>query len=400
MKTKFFIFFFALLLLLGGGYAALKLRPLPSAVDRPEGADAAIPPLGQYDYSTSFPIGRYPATVDAKQSEALVAPVSGYFSFTEEAFAGSHEDGAVLGSFRQQLEMKKEERRFLAEEFSRLKDRISRMGDLQRQNSVRQMSERIIELREHIRILKAIEANPDLEGALSLTQDVKFKGGTSDTVESAELSLKLLEAEHELLANEDSSHGSQKKTFEVESALSELDLLIQSLSATMPFEGKFTPAFPEDVLGRAVAVKNGDILGIANDDSAIYLSVVSTDPELAMLDNSAISARVRVGGREVRGEFVEKSLVEVQGRPVPAYSFLLSSGSAPMDNLIGTQVSCELYRTVDTPVASLPKLKLVQLYSDVASSNSMNWESILGEVYPNAELVTETKSSLIVREAN
>lgn len=395
---------FALFLILSIAACGVLLLIFPEWLERSPGPEAGGPAV-PVDASAfleriapveSFSIGRYPASVDARQSQPVIAPVTGFLSFLPEAFGGSLKEGVLLGRYEHQLSVRSRERAFLAGEFEQLKKRIALMGDLERERRLRTMASSIATTREQIELLKTIEKNPDLEATLFSASSLGIP--EDSTAESVTVSLQLLEAEYALLQGQDPDEAAERRSFEVETKLSELDNLIDSLSLEMPFSGSFTPNYPEDALGRTIPVKAGDVLGLATDTSAIFLSVVSTDPDLALIDEGSLAARVRVGGRDIGAEFSEKSMVQVQDRAVPVYRFRLTGDLESIRDLAGSQVSCELLQLTGAPVRPVQKLSLVQLASQRGIEVGRDWGQLVDQLFPGAGVFAETRSELILTE--
>lgn len=394
MKTFPFIFLSAILLF-GVFLLASKLSDGDSSgVPLSTAAEPFARSLDEFPSVNSFPLGRYPGSIDARQSQPVVATVSGYFSFRPSAFEGLLDEGVVLGEFEHQLSVRQKEREFLSGEYSQLKERIELMGELERERRLRTMAANIATTREQLKLLKTVEANPDLEATLFSASQLGIP--PDSTAESLSVSLQLLEAEYGLLQGEKGDSASEKRSFEVESKLSDLDQIIESLSLEMPFRGKFTPHFPEDSLDRAVPVRSGDVLGIATDTSAIFLNVVSTDPDLALIDGSVLAARVRAGGNDLKAEFFEKTMVQIQDRAVPVYRFRLIGAGVGVSDLVGSQVSCELLHLTDAPVTPISKLALVQLASEKGIPVGKDWGSVVEILFPGANIYAETRSELVL----
>jgi hypothetical protein len=355
-----------------------------------------VAPLDSFPVSDSFIVGRFPGVVDAKQSEPVVAAVTGYYTFFPEAFGSELEAGTELGAFQQESIALCIQRDFLKSKYEQMQERVVAMGDLEKTRKLEMLDDQLAEMRETVKILEAIEANPKLESTLLDTAAFGGKTVVGD-LDSSRLTLRFLEAEATLLANQDTNLSIEHQTFEFESSIEEMDVKIKALTSTMPFDGLFTPAVPNEVLGRSILIQAGSVIGMASDTSEIFLGIISTDPELAILNTSELGARVEVGHKWVEGVFIEKSLVSVKDRSVPLYRFQFPIDSVDMDDLIGSQVSCELVQNCSQQIATLTKLKIVQMALEQHMVPVDDWRMMVEALYPDATYFAETKSSVIVK---
>lgn len=168
----------------------------------------------------------------------------------------------------------------------------------------------------------------------------------------------------------------------------------------MPFEGKlqYQFSFPRDN-SVSLYLEAGSAIATVCDDSAYYITVSITDPDLTRLAPEALSLAVPMSdGSSLQGTFAFKRVEKSTSGSgdMLAYFFRLS----PKDHerahaMLGSNCMARLYYS---PAEEVFYINRIRLASRPEGKNCSSWQELLEKVHPELELIVSGEKELIVRK--
>lgn len=168
----------------------------------------------------------------------------------------------------------------------------------------------------------------------------------------------------------------------------------------MPFEGKlqYQFSFPSDN-SVSLYLETGNPIATVCDDSAYYITISITDPDLTRLPPESLSLAVPMSdGSALRGSFAFKRVEKNTsgGGDLLAYFFRLS----PEDHdrahaMLGSNCTARLYYTPSEEVFYINRIRLA---SRPEGKQCSSWQELLEKVHPDLELIVSGETELIVRK--
>lgn len=168
----------------------------------------------------------------------------------------------------------------------------------------------------------------------------------------------------------------------------------------MPFDGKlqYQFSFPRDD-STSLYLDASSVIATVCDDSAYYITLSISDPDLARLPAEFLTATLSLSdGSVLEGGFafkrVEKNINS--GGDLLAYFFKLD----PRDHekahaMLGSNCVAKLYYQPEGEVFYLNKIKLA---SSPEGRFCSSWQELLQKVHPEYELILNAETELIVRK--
>ena len=175
----------------------------------------------------------------------------------------------------------------------------------------------------------------------------------------------------------------------------------ESYVLKMPYNGKlqYQFSFPNDG-SVSLYLESGAPIATVCDDSAYYITLSISNPELTRINPELLSVSIPLGNGEViTGNFSHKRVEKnssSSGNDTLAYFFKIS----PRDHeqayrMIGSYCVASLFYTPKEPVIFLNK---VALAATPEGKSSSSWLHLLNKLHPEYELILEGESQLIVRK--
>lgn len=168
----------------------------------------------------------------------------------------------------------------------------------------------------------------------------------------------------------------------------------------MPFEGKlqYQFSFPRDN-SVSLYLDVGSAIATVCDDSAYYITIAITDPDLTRLPPETLSLAVPMSdGSSLQGTFAFKRVEKNTSGSgdLLAYFFRLS----PKDHerahaMLGSNCTARLYYTPSEEVFYLNRIRLA---SSPEGKKCSSWQELLEKVHPDLELIVSGETELIVRK--
>lgn len=168
----------------------------------------------------------------------------------------------------------------------------------------------------------------------------------------------------------------------------------------MPFDGRLQYQFtlPADE-AQAVYLEPSTPIATVCDDSAYYITVSISNPDLTRLDPATLRVDIPLAsGGSMSGTFSHKRVEKnpSTGGNILAYFFKLPPAQHDAAHgMIGSNCTARLYYVPNTPVILLDKMALA---SCPAAKTSASWQELLEAVHPEYELILEGESQLIARK--
>jgi hypothetical protein len=164
----------------------------------------------------------------------------------------------------------------------------------------------------------------------------------------------------------------------------------------MPFEGQLTVSLPLTEGVDEYPVNTSQELAVARDLSQIRLRVPLSNPSWASLPTDRISAVVRLPtGEELHAPFAFKKIERVQLREESVYYFEFhSEQAAAAAQLIGTDVSCEIWLALPRPARVVPKYSLVLEKPEAFQGRS--WAQGVNAAWPGAQVLVEGQTAVAI----
>lgn len=168
----------------------------------------------------------------------------------------------------------------------------------------------------------------------------------------------------------------------------------------MPFDGRlqYQFSFPNDDSTSLYLEASAPIATVC-DDSAYYIIISISDPDLTRLPPEALTLSVPMSdGSSLNGEFAFKRVEKntSSGGDLLAYFFKLApQDHAKAHDMIGSNCTARLYYTSPDDVMYLNKVRLASLPEGKSCSS---WQELLQKVHPEYELILDAETELIVRK--
>lgn len=168
----------------------------------------------------------------------------------------------------------------------------------------------------------------------------------------------------------------------------------------MPFDGKlqYQFSFPRDN-SVSLFLDAASAVATVCDDSAYYITISISDPDLTRLPPESLSLAVPMSdGSMLKGNFAFKRVEKNTsgGGDLLAYFFRLS----PKDHdkahaMLGSNCTARLYYS---PSGEVLRLNKVRLASSPEGRKCSSWQELLEKTHPDLELVVNGETELIVRK--
>jgi len=164
----------------------------------------------------------------------------------------------------------------------------------------------------------------------------------------------------------------------------------------MPFTGQLSVTLPLSEGVRDYPVNGGQEVAVARDLSVIQIRVALSDPTWAGLPKDNLSASINLSdGRTILATHGAQRIERSQTREEAVYYF-----DVPADrvteaiNLLGVDMTCDLWYSLPQPMRIAPKLSLV-LHQPAAFQNR-NWAEGLEKLWPGTKVLAEGQTDLAI----
>jgi hypothetical protein len=287
----------------------------------------------------------------------------------------------------------------LEEAREKLEEREKMTFELELPRQKLRLTREIEEAQRQVKILNLLSTNQELAG-----KAFQFGAGSGmamkpEALEKAQIELGLLE--HSMnylqttnltvigvdLAGQRSEWQRRKREFERRQTQARLK---------MPFSGQLTMSLPLTDGVEEYPVNVSQELAVARDLSQIRLRVPLANPAWASLPTDRISALVRLPtGEELHAPFAFKKIERVQVREESVYYFEFHPDQAlAAAQMMGTDVSCEIWLTLPRPARVVPKYSLVLEKPEAFQGRS--WAQGVSAAWPGAQVLVEGQTAVAI----
>jgi hypothetical protein len=364
----------------------------PSA---PAAATAANWNWDAYPPTTKMRIGTLPAQLQPKSTIAVQSPLSGTLRVYVTSPQTNLPSDFLWAEFEPDIFAA--EAKSIEEAGKKLTEREKLQYEIEIPRQKLQMTKQIEEAERQVNLLKYVSTNKDVA-------DLIFNVGPDsstllrpDSLEKSELELRLLNQSMNYLkttnfvalgldlGGQRSDWERRKLEFEHRQALARFK---------MPFQGKLTVSIPLTEGVHEYPVNNGQELGVIRDLSIIRVRMPIANSAWMSIPGDKLRAIVRLpDGEALEAPFAYQKIERVQNREESIYYFEFPKARAEVAaRLIGTDLSAELWASLDEPVRIVPKLALVM--RDPSVFQNRTWSAGVSETLPGAKLAIEGQTEL------
>jgi hypothetical protein len=374
---------------------------LAAGCSREEKKSAATTPAAwnwsKYPAVERMRLATMPCRVLPKTSLNINAPYSGLLRLYVDRPNVNLKAGVVWAEF--EPTMLQAESNALAEARAKIDERERLLLELDLPNKKIELARKIDELQKQVKLMTLFATNPAIAPqGLALT-GVKDKSLKPEALARGEEELRIAQQTYQYLCQTNLQMlGIDFQSQRSDLQRRQLDFDRQQTQARlkMPFDGQLNPSLQLAEGVNEYPVNNGQELAIARDLSTILLRIPLADIAWSTLPTERLSAIVRLpNGTRLEAPFAYKKLERVQTREDVVYYFQFTAErSAAAAQLVGTEVSCELWLGLVQPAHVVPKLTLV-LHQPSAFA-SRRWNEGLSQLAPGASLLVEGQTDIAV----
>jgi hypothetical protein len=378
---------FACLLAVGCSRGARK----PTAAGPPAWSWTKYPPVERMRLATM------PCRVLPRTSLNINAPYSGLLRLYVDRPNVNLKAGVVWAEF--EPTMLQAESNALAEARAKIDERERLLLELDLPNKKIELARKIDELQKQVKLMTLFATNPAIAPqGLALT-GVKDRSLKPEALARAEEELHIAQQTYQYLCQTNLQMlGIDFQSQRSDLQRRQLDFDRQQTQARlkMPFDGQLNPSLQLAEGVNEYPVNNGQELAIARDLSTILLRIPLADAAWSTLPTERLSAVVRLpNGARLEAPFAYKKLERIQTREDVIYYFQFTAErSAAAAQLVGAEVSCELWLGLVQPAHVVPKLTLV--LHQPSAFGSRRWNEGLAQLAPGASLLVEGQTDIAV----
>ena len=277
------------------------------------------------------------------------------------------------------------------------RERIYHEFELPRQKL--QLERQIEDAQRQLRLLSLLSTNPALAQAAMSSPGVANPLLRPDALAKAQTEVALLQTNLSYLeATNLTALGVDIQGQKSDLRRRQLDFERRQTQARlkMPFTGQLTVALPLTEGVEEYPVTLGQELAVARDLSLIRVRMPIANAAWSGLPSEKLAAVIRgPTGEEIHGVYLFQKLERVQNREEAVFYFELPrQKSAAAARLMGTDVSSELWITLDKPARVVPKLTLLMLKPEAFRGRS--WAQGVAVAWPGGRMVVEGQTELAI----
>jgi hypothetical protein len=342
-------------------------------------------------------LANMPCRVLPKTSLNINAPYSGLLRLYVDRPNMNLKSGFIWAEF--EPTMLQAESNALAEARAKIDEREKLLLELDLPGKKIELARKIDELQKQVKLMTLFATNPAIAPqGLTLT-GVKDKSLKPEALARAEEELGLAQQTYEYLCQTNLQmlgHDFQSQRSDLQRRQLDFDRQQTQARLKMPFDGQLNPSLQLAEGVTEYPVNGGQELAVARDLSSILLRIPLSDSAWSTLPTDRLSAIVRLpNGTRLEAPFAYKKLERFQMREDIVYYFQFTpERSAAAAQLVGTEVSCELWLGLVQPAHVVPKLTLV-LHQPSAFA-SRRWNEGLAQLVPGASLLVEGQTDIAV----
>ncbi len=171
---------------------------------------------------------------------------------------------------------------------------------------------------------------------------------------------------------------------------------------TMPFDGELLVYLPVTPERTTIRVASGTPIGLMRDVSDLLLHIVIRDPQIVGIAPDLLSVQFkRDSGSVFKWSFHDTQITQTGIQDVLVYRFRLAaedlSDQVDLIDLIGANLTCDLWVESETKVRVVPKLDVARMLTE--GETFPNWTEAVQSLWPGAELVYTGRTELGLAQA-
>ncbi len=165
----------------------------------------------------------------------------------------------------------------------------------------------------------------------------------------------------------------------------------------MPFDGDLLVYLPVTPERTTIRVASGTPIGLMRDVSELFLHIVIRDPQIVGIAPEQLFVQFkRDSGTLLKCLFHDTQITETGFQDILLYRFRLAAEDltelAELIDLIGANLTCELWVASEKDVRVVPKLEVARMLNE--SKTFPGWTEAVRSLWPAAELVYSGRTEL------
>ena len=178
----------------------------------------------------------------------------------------------------------------------------------------------------------------------------------------------------------------------------------ESFIVTMPFDGRLQYQFQRNEVDEqeGVFIENGKDIAAVCDDSAFYLTIIVSNPEIANIPSSQLKLSLELTNSQIiDGFFSHKRVEKNQGGGGGNMDMLVfyfkvdPSAHDVLYSMLGANCIAKLYFHADDQIKVLSKMELAKMPE---ASQAVHWQELVENVAPGYELILIGETQLFARK--